>query len=76
MYTSFSQLQIGDYFRIPGISTEYVYRKANSVECSLGAVLQPIRQDTEVIALNSKETSEYFREKFTAKQKFFESIRK
>ncbi len=76
MYTTFQQLQIGNYFRIEGISTGCVYRKAGSVECSLGVLLQPIRPETKVELLNDKETAEYFKEKFTAKQEFLESLRK
>ena len=50
---TFQELQIGDYFRIPGITAEYVYRKASSSHCSLNALLQPIRPATTVIPLLS-----------------------
>lgn len=46
---TFQELQTGDYFRIPGISTEYVYRKASNSQCSTNTLLQPIRPGTTVI---------------------------
>lgn len=45
----FQELQIGDYFRIPGISAGCLYRKASSSQCSINALLQPIRPGTTVI---------------------------
>ncbi|BAZ16249.1 hypothetical protein NIES4071_81250 [Calothrix sp. NIES-4071] len=76
MFTTFSQLQIGNYFRIQGTSAGLVYTKAGSAECSLGALLQPIRPETEVELLNDNEVAEYFKEKFTAKLEFLTSLRK
>ncbi|MBH8565355.1 hypothetical protein I8748_24800 [Nostoc sp. CENA67] len=57
---TFEQLHIGDYFQIPGISARCVYRKASSFQCSVNALLQPIRPGTEVIVLTSTEVAEYF----------------
>jgi hypothetical protein len=73
---TFQELQIGDYFRIPGLSTAYVYRKASSSHCSLQACLQPIRSKTTVIPLTHAEITNYFSQKFAQKQEFLNSLRK
>jgi hypothetical protein len=72
---NFEQLQIGDYFRIPGIHPRCVYRKASSSHCTLGAALQPIRHGTEVIRLTSTEVADYFTDYFSAKLDFLQSLR-
>ncbi|BAY45087.1 hypothetical protein SAMD00079811_26890 [Scytonema sp. HK-05] len=69
---TFQQLQIGDYFRIPGITAECVYRKASSSHCSLNALLQPIRPATTVIPLSSAEITHYF----VTKQQLLKSLKK
>lgn len=71
----FEQLQIGDYFRIPGMSPRYVYRKASSSHCTLGAALQPIRHVTEVIGLTPTEVADYLADYFSAKLDFLQSLR-
>ncbi len=68
---TFQQLQIGDYFRIPGISSGFVYRKASSSHCSLNALLQPIRPGTTVIPLTLAEMTHYF----ATKQEYLQSLR-
>lgn len=68
---NFEQLQVGDYFRIAGMNPRYVYRKASSSHCTLGAALQPIRHVTEVIGLTPTEVADYF----SAKLDFFQSLR-
>ncbi|KAB8318117.1 hypothetical protein SD81_018855 [Tolypothrix campylonemoides VB511288] len=68
---TFQELQIGDYFRIPGITAEWVYRKASSSCCSLNALLQPIRSATIVIPLTSTEITHYF----VTKQEFLKSLK-
>lgn len=73
---SFQQLQIGDYFRIPGMSSAFVYRKASSSHCSLNAALQPIRPETTVIPLTAAEITDYFTTKFATKLEFLESLRR
>jgi hypothetical protein len=57
---TFQQLGIGDYFRIPGISTGYVYRKSSDSHCSLNGTLQPIRAYTSVKKLTASEIGEFF----------------
>ncbi|MBW4456293.1 MAG: hypothetical protein KME55_28345 [Nostoc indistinguendum CM1-VF10] len=57
---TFQELKTGDYFRIPGMSTGYVYRKASDSHCSLNRMLQPIRFYTPVKKLTSAEISDYF----------------
>lgn len=54
----FESLQIGDYFRIPGISSGF-YRKASSSHCSINTLLQPIRLNTAVIPLSDAEITEH-----------------
>nr|WP_238553684.1 hypothetical protein [Fortiea contorta] len=61
---TFEKLQIGDYFRIPGISFSGVYRKASVSQCSLNALLQPIRRGTPVMLLSRKEVKDYFAAKY------------
>lgn len=68
----FQELQIGNYFRIPGMSARYVYRKASSSHCSLNALLQPIRPETTVIPLTCAEITNYFEQK----QENLKSLRK
>ena len=75
MIMNFEQLQIGDYFRIAGMNPRYVYRKASSSHCTLGAALQPIRHVTEVIGLTPTEVADYFADYFSAKLDFFQSLR-
>lgn len=72
---NFQQLQIGDYFRIPEMNPRYVYRKASSSHCTLGAALQPIRHGTKVIRLTSTEVADYFADYFSAKLDFLQSLR-
>lgn len=67
---TFEKLKIGDYFRIPGISADCVYRKASSSHCSLNALLQPIKSETQVIQLNVGECKAYF----AAKQNYLKSL--
>jgi hypothetical protein len=69
---TFQELQISDYFRIPGITAECVYRKASSSHCSLNALLQPIRPATTVIPLSSAEITNYF----VTNQELFKSLKK
>ncbi|MBD2536390.1 hypothetical protein H6G97_46755 [Nostoc flagelliforme FACHB-838] len=57
---TFSQLRTGDYFRIPGMISGYVYRKANDSQCSINCVLQPIRSETEVRRLTPTEVINHF----------------
>ncbi|BAT56948.1 unknown protein (plasmid) [Nostoc sp. NIES-3756] len=57
---TFQKLSIGDYFRIPGISPGYVYRKSSDSHCSLNGMLQPIRAYTPVKRLTTAEVQEYF----------------
>jgi hypothetical protein len=71
---TFEELQIGKCFRIPGTNARYVYRKASNSHCTLGAALQPIRNATQVIPLTSRETADYFADKFTAKLDFLKSL--
>ncbi len=71
----FEQLQIGDYFWIAGMNPTYVYRKASSSHCTLGAALQPIRHVTEVIGLTPTEVADYFAHYFSAKLDFLENLR-
>jgi hypothetical protein len=59
---TFSQLQIGDYFRIPGMISGYVYRKANESQCSINSALQPIRAEIEVRRLTPTEVINHFRQ--------------
>jgi hypothetical protein len=58
---TFQELQIGDYFRFPGMNA--VYRKSNESHCSLNALLQPIRYKTTVIPLTQAEITNYFAQK-------------
>jgi hypothetical protein len=81
MPMTFQELQIGDYFRIPGISSGFVYRKASDSHCgtqtlvhpnsSILSLLQPIRPEITVIPLTSAETKRYF----AAKQADLESLK-
>ncbi len=66
----FQQLRIGDYFRVPGISFNCVYRKTSSASCSLNSLLKPIRPKAIVIPLNSVEISKYL----ARKQKLLQSL--
>ncbi|MBD2441346.1 hypothetical protein [Nostoc sp. FACHB-110] len=56
---TFSELQTGDYFRIPGISFHYVYRKTSDDSCTLNETLQPIRPYTSVKKLTGTELIEH-----------------
>ncbi|MBU7587449.1 MAG: hypothetical protein KAF91_32245 [Nostoc sp. TH1S01] len=56
---TFQELQTGDYFRISGITTPYVYRKTSDGFCSLNETLQPIRPHTSVRKLTGTELIEY-----------------
>ncbi len=67
----FQELQIGDYFRISGISAGCVYRKASSSHCSINTLLQPIRPGTKVIPLTRAEITNYF----ATKQEYLKSLR-
>lgn len=82
---TFQELQIGDYFRIPGMSATYVYRKANSSQCSaeciyiqargsdyrLMSFLQPIRLQTMVIKLDIAEVASDLATKRSQLAQFF-----
>jgi hypothetical protein len=68
---TFEQIQIGDYFRIPGVSVGCVYRKASASHCSLNALLQPIRGETQVSLLTYTEVNDYF----AAKHDYLNSLR-
>ncbi len=68
---TFQELQIGDYFRIPGINPNFVYRKASDSHCSLNTLLQPIRTTTKVTLLNPTEITNYF----VKKQEYLNSLR-
>ncbi len=59
VFMTFQELQTGDYFRIPGISPSYVYRKTSDGFCSLNENLQPIRPHTSVRKLTGAELIEY-----------------
>lgn len=67
----FQELQVSDYFRIPGISAETVYRKASNSHCSLNIGLQPIQPETLVIPLSATEIADYF----AAKQALLNDLR-
>lgn len=67
---TFQELQIGDYFRISGISAECVYRKASNFHCSQNTLLQPIRPSTKVIVLTPVEVINYF----ATKQEYIKSL--
>jgi hypothetical protein len=69
-FMTFEELQIGDYFRLPSISPECVYRKASSSHCSQNTLLQPIRPGTKVIRLTEAEVTKYF----AAKEEYFKSL--
>ncbi len=69
---TFRELQVGDYFRIPGISAECAYRKASDSHCSQNALLQPIRSETTVVLLTPAEVRRYF----AAKHEFVLSLMK
>ncbi|MBD2451845.1 hypothetical protein H6G76_32945 [Nostoc sp. FACHB-152] len=56
---TFKELQTGDYFRILGITTPYVYRKTNDDSCTLNETLQPIRPYTSVKKLTGTELIEF-----------------
>ncbi|WP_242063085.1 hypothetical protein [Nostoc sp. FACHB-145] len=66
---TFSELQTGDYFRIPGMSIGYVYRKTSDNSCSLNDTLQPIRSHTRVKKLTGVELIEYFAQQTTAAER-------
>ncbi|MBD2682399.1 MULTISPECIES: hypothetical protein [Nostoc] len=63
---TFEELQTGDYFRILGISTHYVYRKTSDDYCTLNNTLQPIRRHTSVKKLTGDELVEYLAQQTTA----------
>jgi len=56
---TFSELQTGDYFRIPGITTPYIYKKTSDGYCTLNDTLQPIRPYTSVRKLSGTELVEH-----------------
>jgi hypothetical protein len=60
---NFQELQTGNYFRITGMSADYVYRKASSSHCSLSTFLQPIRPEITVVPLTPAEITKYFSKK-------------
>ena len=68
----FQELQTGNYFRIPGMSADYVYRKFSSSHCSLNSLLQPIRPETTVVPLTPAEVTRYF----VQQQEELENLRK
>ncbi|WP_190755010.1 hypothetical protein [Nostoc sp. FACHB-145] len=63
---TFKELQTGDYFRILGITTPYVYRKTSDDYCTLNDTLQPIRRHTRVKKLTGVELIEYLAQQATA----------
>ncbi|WP_017746689.1 hypothetical protein [Scytonema hofmannii] len=69
---TFQELQVGDYFRIPGINADCTYRKASDSHCSQNTLLQPIRPETTVLLLTPSEV----RKHFEAKQAFLQSLTK
>lgn len=48
---TFQELEIGNYFRISGMSPELVYKKASDSHCSTNTLLQPIQSKTKVMPL-------------------------
>ncbi|BCL35054.1 hypothetical protein NSMS1_15010 [Nostoc sp. MS1] len=66
----FEQLEIGVYFRIPGISRNCIYRKASTSQCSLNSLLQPIRAKTQVVTLTPTEVKAFL----VAKRDYLESL--
>ena len=70
---TFQELHVGNYFRIPGMSARFVYRKASDSHCSVNtlllpnynsiALLQPIRPETEVLLLTTAEMTDYFNQR-------------
>ncbi|MUH00411.1 hypothetical protein F7734_52335 [Scytonema sp. UIC 10036] len=68
---TFEELQVGDYFRIPGISADCAYRKASDFYCSQNSLLQPIRHETTVVLLTPAEVRSYF----AARQAFLLSLK-
>ncbi|BAZ37687.1 hypothetical protein NIES4101_36100 [Calothrix sp. NIES-4101] len=68
---NFADLQIGDYFRLPGVSPGCVYRKANSSQCSQNTLLQSIRSETKIIQLTKAEIAKYF----SSKQEYFQRLK-
>ncbi|MBD2479820.1 MULTISPECIES: hypothetical protein [Nostocaceae] len=59
VFMTFFELQTGDYFRISGITTPYVYRKTSENSCTLNDTLQPIRSHTMVKKLTGTELIEF-----------------
>ncbi|GEM_PF-1722843 len=67
---TFQDLQIGDYFKIPSLSVELVYRKSNNSQCSALMLLQPscnflnllqpIRPGLTIIPLTHAEIKHHF----------------
>ncbi|MBU7587450.1 MAG: hypothetical protein KAF91_32250 [Nostoc sp. TH1S01] len=56
---NFQQLRTGEYFRIPGMTSAYVYRKVNNSCCRLNGFLQPIQAQSLVKRLNAAEIKEF-----------------
>ncbi|MFN6564230.1 MAG: hypothetical protein RMY28_031175 [Nostoc sp. ChiSLP01] len=56
---TFHQLRTGEYFRIPGMTSRYVYKKVNNSSCRLNGFLQPIHSQSLVKRLNLAEIKEY-----------------
>lgn len=55
----FQQLRTGDYFRIPGVSSNHVYRKASNSYCHVNGYSQRIRPHVLVTRLSLTELREY-----------------
>ncbi|MBD2441348.1 hypothetical protein [Nostoc sp. FACHB-110] len=56
---NFYQLRTGEYFRIPGMSCGYVYKKVSNSCCRLNGFLQPIHSQSLVKRLNVAEIKQY-----------------
>lgn len=56
---TFHQLRTGEYFRIPGMASGYVYRKVTNSSCRLNGFLQPIHSQSLVKRLNAAEIQEF-----------------
>ncbi|MBD2451846.1 hypothetical protein H6G76_32950 [Nostoc sp. FACHB-152] len=55
----FQQLRTGDYFRIAGVSSNSVYRKASSSYCHINGFLQRIKPYVLVTRLTFNEIEAY-----------------
>ncbi|MBW4566027.1 MAG: hypothetical protein KME32_34110 [Mojavia pulchra JT2-VF2] len=56
---NFHRLRTGEYFRIPGMTTSYVYKKVSNSCCRLNGFLQPIQSQSLVKRLNADEIRDY-----------------